>query len=31
MATTAAATTFDYKKNPFTLVYEGAITKDEPG
>src|SRR5688572_10740849 len=21
----------DYKKNPFTLVYEGAITKNEPG
>src|SRR5688572_8192708 len=21
----------DYKKNPFTLTYEGAITKNEPG
>ncbi|MCM3869591.1 MAG: alpha/beta hydrolase [Pyrinomonadaceae bacterium] len=21
----------DYRKNPFTLVYEGAITKNEPG
>jgi uncharacterized protein len=21
----------DYKKNPFTLVYDGAITKNEPG
>ncbi len=21
----------DYKKNPFTLVYEGAITKNQPG
>jgi len=21
----------DYKQNPFTLVYEGAITKNEPG
>lgn len=27
----AAATTFDYKKNPFTLVYADAITKNEPG
>ncbi|MBB5190691.1 hypothetical protein HNQ50_001413 [Silvimonas terrae] len=32
MATTsAAAATFDYKKTPFTLVYEGAITRNEPG
>ncbi len=31
MATTAAAATFDYRKHPFTLVYEGAITKNEPG
>ena len=31
MTTTAAAATFDYKKNPFTLVYENAITKNEPG
>lgn len=29
MTTTAAAA--DYSKNPFTLVYEGAITKNEPG
>lgn len=29
--TAAAATTFDYKKNPFTLVYANAITKNEPG
>lgn len=31
MATTAAAATFDYRKNPFTLVYENASTKNEPG
>jgi len=31
MATAATLTTFDYKKNPFTLVYENAITKNEPG
>ena len=31
MTTTAAAATFDYQKNPFTLVYEGAITTNEPG
>ena len=29
MTTTAVGA--DYKKNPFTLVYEGAITKNEPG
>lgn len=29
MTTSAAAA--DYKKNPFTLVYGGAITKNEPG
>ncbi|GAA5233616.1 alpha/beta hydrolase [Verticiella sediminum] len=29
MTTTAVAA--DYKKNPFTLVYAGAITKNEPG
>jgi uncharacterized protein len=29
MATNAIAA--DYKQNPFTLVYEGAITKNEPG
>ncbi|NTG90635.1 alpha/beta hydrolase [Agrobacterium rhizogenes] len=28
-ATEAAAA--DYRQNPFTLVYEGAITKNEPG
>ena len=31
MTTTAAAATFDYKKNPFTLVYENAITENVPG
>lgn len=31
LTTTAAAATFDYKKHPFTLVYESAITKNEPG
>ncbi|NTJ11520.1 alpha/beta hydrolase [Rhizobium lusitanum] len=25
------ATPLDYKNNPFTLVYDGAITKNEPG
>jgi fermentation-respiration switch protein FrsA (DUF1100 family) len=25
------AAPLDYRKNPFTLVYEGAITKNEPG
>ncbi|EKT4482694.1 alpha/beta hydrolase [Pseudomonas putida] len=25
------ATAADYKKNPFTLAYEGALTKNEPG
>ena len=29
--TTSPAAAADYKKNPFTLVYEGAITKDESG
>ena len=29
--TTAAAATFDYQKQPFTLVYDNAITKNEPG
>jgi fermentation-respiration switch protein FrsA (DUF1100 family) len=28
---TKNATAADYKLNPFTLVYEGAITKNEPG
>ncbi len=31
MTTTAAAATFDYKEHPFTLVYENAITRNEPG
>lgn len=31
MTTITAAATLDYKTNPFTLVYEGAITKNEPG
>jgi fermentation-respiration switch protein FrsA (DUF1100 family) len=25
------ATPLDYRKNPFTLVYDGALTKNEPG
>jgi uncharacterized protein len=29
--TTATAVAADYKKNPFTLVYAGALTKNEPG
>jgi fermentation-respiration switch protein FrsA (DUF1100 family) len=29
--TTATAVAADYKRNPFTLVYDGAITKNEPG
>jgi fermentation-respiration switch protein FrsA (DUF1100 family) len=29
--TSVAATAADYKQNPFTLVYDGAITKNEPG
>lgn len=31
ITTTTAAVAADYKKNPFTLVYGGAITKNEPG
>ena len=31
MTTTTATVAADYKKNPFTLVYGGAITKNEPG
>jgi fermentation-respiration switch protein FrsA (DUF1100 family) len=31
MATTTAALAADYRKNPFTLVYEGALTKNETG
>jgi len=26
-----SAVAADYKQNPFTLVYDGAITKNEPG
>ncbi len=29
--TSAAAVAADYKQNPFTLVYAGAITRNEPG
>ena len=29
--TNTAAVAADYKHNPFTLVYDGAITKNEPG
>lgn len=29
--TSAPAVAADYKQNPFTLVYDGAITKNEPG
>lgn len=29
--TIATATAADYKQNPFTLVYDGAITENEPG
>ena len=28
--TNATAVAADYKQNPFTLVYDGAITKNEP-
>ncbi|MGV6477374.1 alpha/beta hydrolase [Azotobacter vinelandii] len=31
MTTTTTAHAADYRKNPFTLVYDGAITKNEPG
>lgn len=31
LAMTTTAVAADYKKNPFTLVYDGAITKNEPG
>lgn len=30
-ASSIEAPVLDYKKQPFTLVYEGAITKNEPG
>ena len=30
-AMTATAVAADYRKNPFTLVYAGAITRNEPG
>lgn len=29
--TTTEAAAADYRQNPFTLVYDGAITKNEPG
>ena len=29
--TAATAVAADYRQNPFTLVYDGAITKNEPG
>jgi fermentation-respiration switch protein FrsA (DUF1100 family) len=29
--TASTAVAADYKRNPFTLVYDGAITKNEPG
>ena len=31
MTMTKPALAADYKKNPFTLVYDGAITRNEPG
>ncbi len=31
MTATAASASFDHRQNPFTLVYENAITKNEPG
>jgi fermentation-respiration switch protein FrsA (DUF1100 family) len=31
MTTTTTAVAANYKQNPFTLVYGGAITKNEPG
>jgi len=31
MSTHAGTVVLDYRNNPFTLVYEGAITKNEPG
>jgi uncharacterized protein len=31
MSTNAQPVVLDYRNNPFTLVYEGAITKNEPG
>ena len=30
-ATASRALALDYKQNPFTLVYDGAITRNEPG
>lgn len=30
-ASGAEALADDYRKNPFTLTYQGAITKNEPG
>jgi uncharacterized protein len=31
MTATITAAAADHKKNPFTLVYDGAITKNQPG
>lgn len=31
MTATAASASFDYRQNPFALVYENAITANEPG
>ena len=31
MTATTTAVAADYRKNPFTLTYEGAITANEPG
>lgn len=31
IGTSGAAVADDYRKNPFTLTYQGAITKNEPG
>jgi hypothetical protein len=31
MSTNARSVVFDFRKNPFTLVYEDALTRNEPG
>jgi hypothetical protein len=31
MTATTSAIAADYRNNPFTLVYGGAITRNEPG
>jgi uncharacterized protein len=31
MTATTSAVAAEYRNNPFTLVYGGAITKNEPG